>query len=647
MAKLSPVSSPPFILATSSLLTSLFPIPALIPFILVIAAIGMLMPLERVGILTKLILAILLVLSSNTLIGLIAWLINTTLDASVIVAFYAIVTLGAVYLYPKEFKRINANQKKLFSFEIYAIVFALIAIAIPLKPLLIGADATSLTRILTFTDDNTAHLALVKNIDKFDGYLQGNDGALRDGMTNNFMAYPQGWHLNTVFVANLINEKDNSNSYLLLSYYVTASIWVGLLAYLFTVLAFRLAKPLEHKRFEIMVIAVLLAVGSKFFISTIYPLFTWGAHPQIASFVLMLSVLLLTVETLIHKGLRKVILTAMSLLFIVAISFIYYFELPIVALFALIFILAYYRNYFSSLMKPGGWPLWLFGILLLISLIPIVIYFHYIGTSQASVFNASGGTLSYSNFLIVAVSLSALVYAWMARSISVLWIGIMLACATIFMLAIFAFQLYSTGVISYYGFKASQTVVLLSAIVICVFFINTLGDLLPKKQQTFPAMISLSTLLVVGLSLTKTYNAPLYDIYIDNNPYGIDKELASEVVNAASGEYPERFISIGSCASYEDVRAMSMVIALSGKTTPLQREISNTQFDSAQEQKVFDLIKKYQSELPANSFLSVVSSNKQTGQGLVEALGPAAKRIDVKDLSIHEQNNAICPLRLQ
>ena len=632
----------PLILTLVSLSLCLLPVPKLIPAILMITVFGIILPFFGFGYITRFILAVLLLVCINTLVGLALWSVRIPLTPALLIELYDLVLVGIILAFSKSIRNIIQHQKKFLWPEAIALAFSLMAIGILIHPLALGNDATSLTRILTYTDDNTAHVSLVNNIDIHKGYLYGNKEIVESGAVNN-TAYPQGWHLNTSIVEQslmTVNKKP-SPQMLLLAYYLVASAWFGSLVYLFIMLIYKLVEPLIDRRLLLVALASSsIIVGGSFLIGTMYQLFTWGAHPEIASMVLTLATIITLAEATPKTHELKKVLVALALLFIIGISFIYYFALPVVLFSTVIYIAISFR---SDLTKFWRHPyIIVFGVLGLISLVPVIMYFKYINHSQSYVLNADGGTLSYANLYTLSAFLFAAVYAFRKKLLGTqLWAGVFLLSSFFFTVAIMAYQLKASGGIHYYAFKASQALMLLAIVLITAFFAEALVLLFSPGKKAHIILTSI-LLIISSLALLRTVHSPLYDIYLNNNPYGLGQKLAASVVSSSQSDHARTTVAIGSCYSYFDVRATLMIIALSGESDVHQAKIAIAQFSSPRE-RIFGLIKQYQ--IDTKSTITILNSDENTEEALKEYLGNDSKKFNYIDLV--DKNQVDCPLRIR
>lgn len=633
----------PFVLTVLSLFLSLLPIPTIVPAILLVVALSVIFPLSGVGYITRGVLSVLLLASLNSIAALIAWGLKLSLDSTLLIICYNLILLGVLFSFSSSIAEMVEHHKKILWIELVGVILATLAIGILVRILAQGADAVDLTRIVTFTDDNTAHLTIVNHIDKYGSYLYGNRSLLENGTPSGYLAYPQGWHLNTALATQLFTtNSDISPQRLLLSYYIVSSAWVGALAYLFTVLTLLLARSIRFKVHLGAAVTAVMGVGVSFFVNTIYPLFTWGAHPQIASFVLLLALIAVASDALTNTVKLKSILASISIIYIVAIAFIYYFLLPTVLLFIALFLLFNFRAQMIKFWKNPS--IVFFALLLLISLAPVAMYFKYIDVSQAEVFKASGGTLAFSNSLLFAVPFMAVLYSFQKKSRPLLWAGILLLCSTLFMAVIMLYQYQTLGSLQYYGFKASHSVILLSALILSVLFTEILSYLFSKKNTLLPFPIFISIAVLSTTVFAQTQRHPLFDIYVKDSPYGLNEDIASAIVSASQSPQATGTLALGSCQSYFDVRAINMIIALSGETTSHQTKIALAQYNSKQQLKVFDLIRDYQISA-APQPLTILSSDTTTVKMLKDYLGASAESINFIDVS-HGDPDTKCPLRL-
>lgn len=647
MSYLSRVMSPSlrivYAACISSAALTLFPETHLLAAITIVLGWSLVLPIISFGYITRFILSLVLLLSASSIVALVFWALGVPLSATLLIVLYAIVLGTTALLLPEKIIKVRKlqNRTRMLLIELLALGLCLVAFSIPLLPVMKDSSAVSLVRLTTFTDDNVVHINIVREIDKYHQYLYGSEDAARDGTSKDISAYPQGWHFTTSVVEQFFsNSHGQSPRALLLGYYLTATMWVGVLAYMFVILTHSLSRTLIKQINATTSVAASVIVGSSIFIGTIYPLFTWGAHPQIAVYSLLLTILLFIDEHLagyISRATTVLLIASIS----TAIALFYYFELPIMLFFLALMLMFFYKKELLAFWRHK--ELLLVGVLVLVSIVPLLLAAIYGKSGQSSTLNADGGTMIYNNYLLVSISLLVLVYTIQKKSIQLFWAGLLFTCALIFMVLIMVYQYISIGSIHYYAFKASQIVIFIGALIFAAFVSEMMSKILLRRPVIIPSRAYGGLLLLMASAFALSNHSALFDIYPMNKAYGLDESTAQSVVLASHTKHPENYVSIGNCASYFDVRATRMVMAIAGKASSYQAEIASAEYNPSNSVEIIKLITDYGSRVKAPL---LVATPSQAIQQKISGMLPGTKTPNFillsEDLPAQE-----CPLRIQ
>ncbi len=612
-----------------------------------IAATGCILPLNKLGPISRFVLASLLIASANTFLAFITWSLRIGFTPLLFTVVYCGIVLSGIALRQRFFPNQPLASWHIPLDDFMAVLLAAVCFLVVAMPLGYKHDTAAIERIFSNRDDAIVHLGIVNAIDNNHNYLMGNTFYTANEVVERMTAYPQGWHINVSLVAQFTKPRHSkaiSGTRAAETTYLMAALWLAGLVYMLVLLGYRVAARLKSS-LAATTLATLFVLGVVF-INLLFPLFVWGFYPQIAALALLFAAFVLLIESEGRPFRERGLFSLLSVLCCVGISFIWFYLWPVAV--AAVYVVA------IAMTRPKKFGLFVFpryylGLLVggIISCIPIglnLIYFH-----NADQLTAGGATVEFNNLTILALVSIATAYLLSKSLTATRIVGVGLALGVIFSLAVMTQQLLATHQLAYYYFKSTYTVVLL----VCIVFICIISESITNLQRQIGVrairVLFLGLLGVASIALALIPRPIDLQLYLLGQPYGMSPVKAVALADALQQPIdPTGIVLLGSCSSFYDGRAMRLAMALSGRATPQERLITETLFYPNHEMMAFGLIKDYLTQDPKKK-LVILSSSQNLSNDLTAYLADQAGRIQIIQIEKEgdsERTQATCPALL-
>lgn len=615
-------------------------------FVVIIVATSCLIPLGKLGIITRAIVGFTVIASINGFIAAIFWIVRWPLTSGVLLIFYSICLI--VWLLVKK-QNGKIDPIRFNSHEFLSLLTALAAVVVVVWPLFFKDLGPKLAQIVMAGGDNAAHIEMVKTNDLNKGFAYGferNRVNPSPGTSN----YPQTWHFNTAFTKWLVEpllRTPNSPTKILFIYYMSAVLWFTMLLYCMVRLSLLVAEQISGKiswAAALGAVAVTIPVGTHWLIG----LFSNGFHAQNAALLLLAVEAILIIEIFQRSAKERFPLLLLATVCVASINFVWIFLFPIGALPLGIAVVATWWKNNKRL------PIYYIICTVLLGLIaciqpvlykiyPINFEFPWI-LQRGFITQTSMYTLV---FLLVPIAWYVYVY-WKHVAVRIIF-GFVVASFG-FSYWLFNYQLSKIGELRYFYFKSTYTVIIFSAIIVGAILCQLLQILLKQKVRRPVGVYKTSLVLVVIILATMvgwTTRQKVLNSYGDSTIGGISQGQAWEIIHQVAVDPANglRLGFIGACNRGDDIRSNQLSHALA--FVDADRMPSNS-FDSGplDEKLLFRYVGDVASH--AQGQIIVVSSDQVISRKLFDTLDePTKAKIKLINIDTTAETEPVsqCPNR--
>jgi hypothetical protein len=553
----------PDLTSTLLLLTALvsFTPLRLFSFIALLYIIARIIPLQKFGGLSKFVLGYLILFCTTACLASVFWVLNWPLTSGIVLGtHYA--GLFLLYLSTKRaFKPLLVRPKLRLQFsEVLSAGFAILATSIVLYPVVIAPNAGKLGAVIMAGGDNYAHIEMVKGNDLNHGYVLVRHEN-RFNLNDNYLFYPQGWHLHTAFTkwtTETAISMDKQPGRFLLFYYITACSWFAILLFLAARLYTQLAESLKIGRLPLSL--GLLVIGSGTCLWLI-PLFISGFHTQIVALSLLLACVSLL--CMLSTSKNPYMLLLLAGLLVAGTSFAWVFLAPIaLGIFFIMLCLTLRKT-------PGRPPFYFYltapVIALFVFVQPLVQMLFGPKTTNNSFVNQPGYIPETSMFTLLFIFILLSTYLFVRfKSSSIRTVYGASILALTFSLVLFQYQISTVHELRYYYFKSTYTFIVLALVLGAVVFADMIQIMRNEARVNRSSIyISVSVILLGGMVMWQTKN-PLVEQFFQSKLLGIGTHQASIIADIVSKDPTNGLyvVSIGSCNRGDDIRATGFAHAL-------------------------------------------------------------------------------------
>lgn len=512
----------------------------------------------------RFVLTFLLLAASVMLAGLLAWGLHTPTHPTLVAIFY--LSIVAVLFHVQEDRSLDLKLPLIDRGDIISITLALVApIIIFLSFFFKDFSFTPLYQLVSTGWDHANHILMIETASIEKGYTYGPTKELLPKTIINSGTYPQAWHLSSANIANGFGGNVFSPTKpftVLIAYTIVALTWFVLAAYLLSITAWRLVEPkLKSGVLENQIVTILLFSLANLLIQfgTI-----WGSIVKVghSNYIGFIAFFIAAIAIIIGSKKKDGASYITALLLGVAAILCWFLPLPAIALMLLA---AYWGKGINiKTIRPMWKPTYVATVLAaIISVVPVIVFILFSdvdGISGQSQLNTGTGlnNISGMNAILLIMTIVTLAYWLKARTpsnFSLLQnkIVAIVGSMTIFLAILYAYQMLSKGITTYYFGKIFS----LSMIALGVFFISAftiiIGNLSLKNKIS-----PLSTLIlgsaVVGLLFIAFISQQLNSIdSILQRKSRIEHSTAKAVANYMQQEDPSKvYLVILRNKSYED-----------------------------------------------------------------------------------------------
>lgn len=601
----------PLIAITSMLI----PIAILALPLFTIFILGIVLPLPRKTYFFKIIFAAVILLSINTIIGGIFWLLKSDINPSVLFAAYYVIALILLV-------RNATNNRQIFiSKSEIMLSFAVFLLCTPMVQILLAGN--NYFRILGFASDHTSHIELVSSVYREKGYYYTKPEIGKNSLTETLSGYPQGLHINTwVFsqpIDNQFSIHSSPKKFVVTSFaffMVIYALFILTLGLIFISLSSRISGSKISSKKQLLLkklsaLAVITALSTGIFFS----MFALGFHSQILSMLFFVGQLYFLYQYLTY---RKIALLAISWLMVVGISFSWLFLLPLsILIMAIVYLsrliipplLINLKNYRKELL--------LAIVFFSFCFIQIFVQLYYSSGKNLGI-NEDGFSPIINFNLVVSsfIFLTAYLLSLKKTPIKNILLYVTLATGAT-SASIYLFQEFTLGYQRYYYFKSLFILLIPLSCILVLLLSELLPRFLDKNNSTI-----ISLLLILFLFL------PTYFNILDNSGYftrfksgGISNELTDTIVKLILEDKSNgaKIIAVGSCDRAQDFNANKITGTLTNSNTAYRQALLKTSLSPSYEELIKGIL-----EYTRNSRISdaiIISTNSGIESKLMAQLG--------------------------
>jgi hypothetical protein len=354
----------------------------------------------------------------------------------------------------------------------------------------------------------------------------------------------------------------------------------------------------------------------------------------------MLAAVLILFEAARTKG-RRLGLVATASILATSTAFTWLFIWPVVITAIILFSCFYMKNKYKHLSL----------VLLVCSLAFIQVWVQLTITVKKAGVNEMGSVIPINNIFLLGILCMVSMYALVKNKVvEVRVVSLFTAITALFSITVMVYQLISVGELRYYFYKSAHTFILLAAIMLTALIAQALSWFIHYNTASWQLLASSAILLIfASMSLGWSQRSLQANDYITHKPYGISLEMA-DAINTLYGNSQNSLpntIAIGSCNRAQDIKAINLITAISGRTSPADA-VASAEFYSPQAVDTFEAIKDDQRF--ATKPLTIISSDYNLEQDLQSYLGKNSRGIKFVDLGgYHSSSGAssACPERLK
>lgn len=493
----------------------------------------------------------------NISIYVLGLLFNIDITQLILIGVHAITlstVSAALYLSSKRQLNSLSNLTNLTPAGMISSFTLVTVLYITLLPFISTGGLTSL-KYLSIGEDNISHFALHNSVIKNHSFLY-NVTAKEAGVNHNLKSYPHGYHANlaantTLVYGNNPDIKETTKSHILQISLFNA-LFASILVYCAT------NTLLRNKRTSVprFLLASTIATLITYFVSlgSLLYSFTYGFHTQIASCIFLLFLLSTTTRNSIQQensNTRNWIIGIGLLLSILATAYTWYFMLPIVAAFGLVWLASSWR--FITLNR---WFAAIAGVITsTLSLIPIAYdTFRPHDSSSILLSGAIWQVQPISHILIAfLISIFAITFFYFRKkgqeTVFGKYLAVLLLSSALFSAALALYMLIKIDRLEYYFYKSEYTVLVLSVVTIGY----SIGAILDSTRTTISKnmriLISFLVLIFTVL-LCVTINPISYTRQYVNGT--LPTPLYSQYLDIASNNKDSLYIIKPACRSFQN-----------------------------------------------------------------------------------------------
>jgi hypothetical protein len=625
----------------------------ILSLLLIVLVISRLLRAKMLGFLSHLVLGFLVVVSLTSLISLTTWIFGWTLSSSKILLYLVLVIFIYVYAFTRSPRPLLPQKNEVLDlgdFASFALACALVTVLC--LPFIRDPTIPTLGQLVMAGGDNSTHMELVKlnDINQNVSYGTNNKVNVLTDMSN----YPQAWHFFTVFISWCLNPLISSSNIIgrfLLIFYMMSVLWFAVLVFLLVRSSVWLGENIIGKYKPSNKISVIGAVGvtGAAAIGWLVTLFAYGFQTQIAASVFLVAEVIILLIAWTHNEKDRRSYLRLAMLFAATSMFMWFFvgSASIVAL-ALGYMLTYVKT--RSLPHLEDWVLGLVLGLLVLLQASFRSIFKLTTVDNGSLLTSTGLVEKVDLYwlLIGFVMISLFFYAKMATKKYVVLYATLLS-SLIFSFGILVYQLQATGEPRYFYYKANYTILILLLIPLgaCVFYlVHRLFDTFQRNKigKNFVAL----SVMVLMFMVVWPMRSPLFDSYVDNQAFGVERRQAEAVVEILSKDRSAgyRTVSIGSCNRGNDIRTVQLArsLAFTNKTIRTSADFLLT---VQSKEYLFKEIEEF--TMNRQEKLILISNDRALEAELYTQLGKLDKNIELYslDTTIETETKFQCPDRIR
>ena len=409
--------------------------------------------------LSRIVLGGLVLASSVMLVGLVVWLLGTTVHPLYVGILYLLLVLFISYV-----KRPSKNDLSFTLIDKSDLLSIGLALIAPLIVLIsFGASAPAMLQIANEGWDNGSHVRMIEGTSIYNSYLYGNDKeTIKKALTYGGSAYPQAWHLATANILDGFGSPHafNPNKPIRTTYvYVGAVLlWLVIASYVFTKVSLHVGRKFLKRRLT-SAPEYITFVAANLLIQSIV---LWGSFSSgFSNYIAMLAYVVVMVAAIVDKRNDDTRRNRIALLFGVAASLCWF--LPIPAIFIALFAMTLWGIRFTKpkhLIKPSNLSAMLLYFLgILVCLLQVFIFVHYSDTSGGDQLNEGvaidaygyvNGVFPVSQILFVGV-VAFTIWHLVVKAKKNLKLALLATMPFVgFVIAMYIYQQVSNGYSSYY-----------------------------------------------------------------------------------------------------------------------------------------------------------------------------------------------------
>lgn len=608
------------------------------------------------GLVTRLVLAFLIVVSLNSILAAIAWVVNIPLSSALLLNIYNVVLL-AILLSPYKTPSFWCPLSELRQGEEWAAVLLSLATAIILwAPLGMHPNATKTLPVIAGGGDNSAHLSLVKVNDLNKGYAFGlfNRIASYPGPSS----YPESWHFNTAFLKWIIEPAVSVQSpgRILLLFYSCSVLWFGLMTFLMARLSLSLGKRLKKTANKFSGIGSLLVCASTIAVYLI-PLFVSGFQTQISAFALLLGELYFLFMAYQKRDGERYIYLLLAGLMVAGLTLMWQFLTPVAALFLAACVL-------QIAWSAKKWPPLAF-IVIAAGLTWAVLFQFIIQASfvipstkeHVSIINLTGYVPHVAMYPLLTAFLIITAYLYLRKSnLQLRLIYLPAAMALTFSLVLMAYQLTTVKELRYYYFKSTYTYVLLAAILLGSMGTELVASLLANRPgfnstwgKRLHRFFLLGVVATVGAVVFWSSKSTAFDDLIHSRIRGIGPGQASAIAQTIDKDPSSGYLfaPIASCNRGDDIRATLFAHALAYSPPNDAPLMANFELEPISKERLFKEINEFLTVHKTK--IVIASGDLALSNELLDVLGPNRQYVELINLdnTLETEPQNQCPDRIR
>jgi len=534
----------------------------IVSFALLLIVATRLLPLGKLGIITRILLSLGLSLCMVTFIAIGAWTVGVPLSAQLIL----LLLIALLGLLNGQQKRKNIPELRSWRadrYEIVSAVIALISLTLIITPVLQATNAATLLRVISAGGDNSSHLDIIKTSDLNQGVAYGKNN--RVNAPGGAINYPQGWHFNVAFykwMSDPLLHYQNRPGKILLLFYTASLIWFGLLVFFITRLALRLGQLAVPKPHVVGLIAAAAVVGGAT-IHWLLQLFTHGFEAQTAALTLLVMAAFAVAEAFALPAAKRYPWLIVAAILAVGSNFIWVFIMPITCGGVAAGVLATT----IGLKKLPSWPVIATFVLLAgIALLQPLFYLIYPVQFEFPIILQRGDIDPTSMIALLTIFGLGLIYTiarWRVRALrAVMFIA---GVGIIFSFGLMLYQLHELQELRYFYYKSTYTFIVIGVAIAGAITLDIVSQFLTPARLKRAALITLCTLTVITSCLVWwQIKGPKTDAYTNGSLGGMSGPQALALINQVTKgpAVAADTIFIGSCNRGDDIRANLFIAAL-------------------------------------------------------------------------------------